>query len=120
MPSDYDETSRLTAARHWIQGNQLESVGAPCRVFSASSRSLTASAGSLWACGLLASLAYTARRPIPYQLKIIHSRIYAQALTVSALVVCAGVEAYSRVGAVPKEEDALDYHPHRPKSLKDT
>jgi hypothetical protein len=39
-------------------------------------------------------------------------------LTVSALVVCAGVEAYSRAGAVPKEEDALDYHPHRPKKKK--
>ncbi|KAL6771964.1 hypothetical protein ACKKBG_A28460 [Auxenochlorella protothecoides x Auxenochlorella symbiontica] len=41
--------------------------------------------GGLWATGLVASLGYQMTRPIPISLAIIHSRVYAQAITLAAL-----------------------------------
>ncbi|KAL4427473.1 hypothetical protein ABPG77_000762 [Micractinium sp. CCAP 211/92] len=38
-----------------------------------------------WAAGLTGSLAFQWTRPIPTQLKVIHSRVYAQALTLAGL-----------------------------------
>merc|ERR1711924_470176 len=37
--------------------------------------------GSVWATGVAGSLAYNWSRPLPTQLKVIHSRVYAQAIT---------------------------------------
>lgn len=54
----------------------------------------SALAGLLWATGITTSLAFQATRPIPTQLKVIHSRIYAQALTVGALLGAAGIELF--------------------------
>lgn len=39
----------------------------------------------VWATGLSASLLYQWTRPIPTQMKIIHSRVYAQGFTLAAL-----------------------------------
>ncbi len=51
---------QMAEARKWIRDHKLKSIG------------------GLWATGLLGSLAYQYTRPIPTQLKIIHSRVYAQ------------------------------------------
>ncbi|PSC75044.1 hypoxia induced conserved region containing [Micractinium conductrix] len=45
-----------------------------------------------WAVGLGASLAFQWTRPIPTQLKIIHSRVYAQALTLAGLGMAGAVQ----------------------------
>jgi hypothetical protein len=50
------------------------------------------SIGILWASGLGASLAYQWSRPIPNSLKVIHSRVYAQALTLGSLAAVAVIE----------------------------
>ncbi|KAL4447555.1 hypothetical protein ABPG75_004774 [Micractinium tetrahymenae] len=47
-----------------------------------------------WAAGITGSLAYEWSRPIPGSLKIIHSRVYAQAITLAALGSVAAVEMY--------------------------
>ena len=43
----------------------------------------------IWATGLGMSLAYQWTRSIPTSLKIIHSRVYAQAITLAALATVA-------------------------------
>lgn len=50
------------------------------------------SIGVLWASGVGGSMAYQWSRPIPTSLKIIHSRVYAQALTLGSLAAVALVE----------------------------
>lgn len=47
--------------------------------------------GYIWGGGLAASLAYQYSKPIPPQLKVMHSRIYAQGLTLFALGAVAAV-----------------------------
>eukprot|EP00891_Asterochloris_glomerata_P000712 jgi/Astpho2/712/gw1.00015.32.1_t len=66
----------MAEARKWIRDHKLKSIG------------------GLWATGLLGSLAYQYTRPIPTQLKIIHSRVYAQAVTLGALGLIAVVDLY--------------------------
>lgn len=63
-------------ARKWVVENKLRSIGA------------------FWATGLGGSLAYQWSRPIPTSLKIIHSRVYAQALTLGSLAAVAFAEHY--------------------------
>ena len=45
--------------------------------------------------GIAGSLAYNWSRPLPTQLKVIHSRVYAQAITLAALCSVGAVEALS-------------------------
>ena len=87
-----------------------------------------ASVGGLWATGIAASLLYNYSRPIPQSLKLIHScgrteaevelsdgcdrRIYAQVLTVGALVASAAVELYAARGRAPAAVDSAAYTPH--------
>jgi hypothetical protein len=76
--------------RHWIAEHKLRTVV------------------GLWAGGLATSMAYQWTRPIPTQLKIIHSRVYAQALTLGALGAAAVVDLYehqARTKANPHVDD---------------
>lgn len=53
--------------------------------------------------------AYQWSRPIPASLKVIHSRVYAQAITLGALGAMAGLETYHRTlhpSGSSREEDA--------------
>mmetsp|Transcript_20489 Transcript_20489/g.61685 ORF Transcript_20489/g.61685 Transcript_20489/m.61685 type:complete len:110 (-) Transcript_20489:578-907(-) len=61
------------------------------------------SIGVLWASVLGSSLAYQWSRPIPTQLKIIHSRVYAQALTLGSLAAVAFVEHYDHKNTTSEE-----------------
>jgi hypothetical protein len=54
------------------------------------------SIGYTWLGGIVGSLAYQWSRPIPTSLKIIHSRVYAQAITLGALGSMAALETYAR------------------------
>jgi hypothetical protein len=50
--------------------------------------------------------AYQWSRPIPTSLKIIHSRVYAQAITLGALGAVAAIEVYTQTsGANAKTEE---------------
>jgi Hypoxia induced protein conserved region len=51
--------------------------------------------------------AYQWTRPIPTSLKLIHTRVYAQAITLAALGSVAAIELYhsSVVGGTPKRTD---------------
>ena len=51
-------------------------------------------AGLFWATSVGGSLAYQLTRPIPTSLAIIHSRVYAQALTLAALGMAGLVDVY--------------------------
>ena len=64
----------LGSVATWIRDNKLRAVGA------------------VWLGGVASGLAYNFSRPIPFQLKVIHSRVYAQAITLVALVGAAVVE----------------------------
>ncbi|KAL6769941.1 hypothetical protein ACKKBG_A32970 [Auxenochlorella protothecoides x Auxenochlorella symbiontica] len=59
-----------------------------------------------WAVGVGGSLAYQWTRPIPTSLKIIHSRVYAQAITLGALAAVAGIETYHRSDSAETEDKA--------------
>ena len=60
VTADMTPLLQMAEARQWIRDHKLKSIG------------------GLWGTGLLGSLAYQWTRPIPTQLKIIHSRVYAQ------------------------------------------
>lgn len=49
--------------------------------------------------------AYQWSRPIPTSLKLIHSRVYAQAITLGALGAVAGIELYAQNRRPKSEED---------------
>ncbi|KAI3429262.1 hypothetical protein D9Q98_005359 [Chlorella vulgaris] len=66
--------SSLDDMRHWVAQNKLKAIF------------------GLWATGLSASLAYQWTRPLPTQLKLIHARVYAQALTLASLGMVAAVQ----------------------------
>jgi len=50
--------------------------------------------GGIWLTGVTGSLAYQWTKPIPTSLKIIHSRVYAQGITLGALALTAAIETY--------------------------
>mmetsp|Transcript_20504 Transcript_20504/g.56852 ORF Transcript_20504/g.56852 Transcript_20504/m.56852 type:complete len:90 (+) Transcript_20504:157-426(+) len=60
----------------WMQENRLKTVG------------------GIWLTGVTGSLAYQWTKPIPTSLKIIHSRVYAQGITLGALALTAAIETY--------------------------
>ena len=69
-----ERPSGLGSVATWFRENKLRAVGA------------------VWLGGVASGLAYNFSRPIPFQLKVIHSRVYAQAITLAALVGAAVVE----------------------------
>ncbi len=52
--------------------------------------------GYVWLGGITGSLAYNWTRPISTSLKLIHSRVYAQAITLGALGALASIEVYAQ------------------------
>ena len=52
--------------------------------------------GYTWLGGIVGSLGYQWSRPIPTSLKVIHSRVYAQAITLGALGGMAVLEMYAK------------------------
>ncbi|EFN59892.1 hypothetical protein CHLNCDRAFT_132908 [Chlorella variabilis] len=67
-------SSSVEDLRRWVVQNKLKAIF------------------SFWATGLSVSLAYQWTRPIPTQLKLIHSRVYAQALTLAGLGIAGVVQ----------------------------
>eukprot|EP00890_Picochlorum_soloecismus_P001006 jgi/Picsp_1/1906/NSC_05372-R1_hypoxia induced protein conserved region containing protein len=61
--------------------------------------------GYTWLGGVGGSLAYQWSRPIPTSLKVIHSRVYAQAITLAALGGMAALETYHRTLHEPTKKD---------------
>lgn len=82
------------AAVKWVRDNKLQSVGL------------------LWATAVSSGIAYNWSKPISPSLKIIHARVYAQGVTLAALVASAGVELFLDPPA--PEADPYAYKPHRP------
>ncbi|KAI3429370.1 hypothetical protein D9Q98_005465 [Chlorella vulgaris] len=59
-----------------------------------------------WGAGIGTCLAYQFTQPTPISLKLIHSRVYAQALTLAALGAVAGIEYYAeRDNPTVKDKD---------------
>lgn len=75
---DMAEKDTWSDVRAWLKEHKLRTVG------------------TIWAVGVAGSLAYSWARPIPPSLKLIHSRVYAQAITVGALGAAALVDLYER------------------------
>lgn len=88
-----EEQSTLDAVTNYIVDNKLKTV-----LYT-------------WAGGISVCLGFQWSRPIPTSLKIIHSRVYAQALTLAALGAVAGVEMYAAAqnGGDKKEVDKHGY-----------
>jgi len=72
-------------AATWVKENQIKAIG------------------GLWVSGLAASMAYQWSQDIPRSLKIIHSRVYAQALTLGALASVAVAEHYNHKSTTSDE-----------------
>jgi len=72
-------------ARKWVAENKLRAVGA------------------FWGVSVGGNLAYQWSRPIPTSLKIIHSRVYAQALTLAALALAGAADVYEHRSRTDKE-----------------
>lgn len=73
--------------REWISKNKLKTIG------------------GIWVSGLGVSMAYQWSRPIPTQLKIIHSRVYAQAFTLAALGLAAAADYYEHKSTTSSKLD---------------
>ena len=65
----------LEKASDWVLGNRLRA------------------AVSVWGISMAALIAWQARRPTAWQLKLIESRVYAQGITVASVVGLVGLEA---------------------------
>jgi len=75
----------MEAARQWVTENKLRAVG------------------TFWGLSVGGNLAYQWSRPIPTSLKIIHSRVYAQALTLAALALAGAADVYEHRSKTEKE-----------------
>jgi len=71
-------SDQIADARHWVTEHKLKAIG------------------GLWATGIVGSLGFQWSRPIPTQMKIIHSRVYSQAITLGAIGFAASAEFYER------------------------
>eukprot|EP00898_Chlorokybus_atmophyticus_P007471 jgi/Chlat1/7725/Chrsp66S07195 len=77
-PPPQQEMGRLDRLTQWVVQNKLRTVGL------------------IWATGVAGTLAYEFRQKhIPNSVKVIHARVYAQAITLGALAAAAAVETYS-------------------------
>ncbi|VAH51469.1 unnamed protein product [Triticum turgidum subsp. durum] len=71
--------SQIESMRKWVVDHKLRAVGC------------------LWLSGISSSIAYNWSRPnMKTSVKLIHSRLHAQALTIAALGSCALVEYYEQ------------------------
>lgn len=87
--------SGLSAVREWLVEHKLRAVG------------------TIWATGIVGSIAYNFRKPgEKFSVKIIHARLHAQALTLAALVAAAGVEYWEHHSGdkAKRIEDHLGIH----------
>ncbi|XP_022870556.1 uncharacterized protein LOC111389801 isoform X2 [Olea europaea var. sylvestris] len=76
--------SKFESIREWVVQHKLRTVG------------------SLWASGVIGSLAYNWSQPGKTSVKIIHARLHAQALTLAALAGAAVAEYYDqKAGKMP-------------------
>eukprot|EP00232_Nephroselmis_pyriformis_P021413 CAMPEP_0182864632 /NCGR_PEP_ID=MMETSP0034_2-20130328/7267_1 /TAXON_ID=156128 /ORGANISM="Nephroselmis pyriformis, Strain CCMP717" /LENGTH=90 /DNA_ID=CAMNT_0024996891 /DNA_START=6 /DNA_END=278 /DNA_ORIENTATION=+ len=80
-----DEQGALDGVVGWMHDNKLKTVG------------------TVWLTAVGTTFAYNMTRPLPTQLKIMHTRVYAQAITLAALGASAVVEGYYG-SPTPKEE----------------
>ncbi|EYU45551.1 hypothetical protein ABFS83_14G008600 [Erythranthe nasuta] len=95
-----EEKGKLESIREWIVEHKLRTVG------------------SLWASGIVGSMAYNWSQPnMKTSVKIIHARLHAQALTLAALAGAAVVEYYDHKTGAKAERVAkfldLNDQPHR-------
>ena len=87
----------IADTRHWITEHKLKAIGQSLTAcFQLRGTILTflklttcSVTGGLWGTGVLGSLAFQWSRPIPTQLKIIHSRVYAQVMSAISHAACA-------------------------------
>ncbi|XP_073273332.1 uncharacterized protein [Primulina huaijiensis] len=96
-----EEKGKLDSVREWIVENKLRAVG------------------SLWASGIVGSMAYNWSQPnMKPSVKIIHARLHAQALTLAALAGAAIVEYYDHKSGAKAERVAkfLELHEHEHKN----
>ncbi|XP_073047512.1 uncharacterized protein [Primulina eburnea] len=96
-----EEKGKLDSIREWIVENKLRAVG------------------SLWASGIVGSMAYNWSQPnMKPSVKIIHARLHAQALTLAALAGAAIVEYYDHKSGAKAERVAkfLELHEHEHKN----
>jgi hypothetical protein len=80
--------STLEQVAKWVRENKLRAIG------------------TVWGSGVVVSAAYQWTRPIPTQLKVIHTRMYAQALTLVALGMAGAVDYYEHRKAHHDEMEA--------------
>ncbi|QDZ19108.1 HIG1 domain-containing protein [Chloropicon primus] len=82
-----DQSDKFLEWKRWVSHHKLQTVG------------------SLWVGLMVANFAFQCTRPVPLQLKLIHSRVYSQFVTVGA-VACIGIaEALEPNIKQKKEED---------------
>ncbi|XP_075508057.1 uncharacterized protein LOC142544927 [Primulina tabacum] len=96
-----EEKGKLDSIREWIVENKLRAVG------------------SLWASGIVGSMAYNWSQPnMKPSVKIIHARLHAQALALAALAGAAIVEYYDHKSGAKAERVAkfLELHEHEHKN----
>ncbi|KAK9817265.1 hypothetical protein WJX72_012029 [[Myrmecia] bisecta] len=68
--------SKIEEARAWVKDHKIKAVG------------------GFWLSSVVGAAAFQWSRPIPTQLKVIHTRVYAQALTLAALAMAGLVDVY--------------------------
>ncbi|XP_042055009.1 uncharacterized protein LOC121799647 [Salvia splendens] len=84
-----EEKGKIQALREWVVEHKLRTVG------------------TLWASGILGSMAYNWSQPnMKTSVKIIHARLHAQALTLAALSGAAIVEYYDHKSGAKTERVA--------------
>ncbi|XP_047946252.1 uncharacterized protein LOC125192674 [Salvia hispanica] len=84
-----EEKGKIQALREWVVEHKLRAVG------------------TLWASGILGSMAYNWSQPnMKTSVKIIHARLHAQALTLAALSGAAIVEYYDHKSGAKTERVA--------------
>ena len=81
-------SDQIADARHWVTEHKLKAIGTRLLTFLLQLngwsfpenivRHACLTAGGLWATGIVGSLGFQWSRPIPTQMKIIHSRVYSQ------------------------------------------
>jgi len=98
--------SAITDAITWCREHKLRAIG------------------SVWGAGMGASLAYNYTKPnLAVSVKVIHSRIYAQALTLGCLMASGAAEYYDREYGAGKgkgaQKEAVDPYAYKaPQHIK--
>ena len=106
-PPDLDLTASLAPSRRdTVAWADRQGDTAVERLIDYLTHNRLRSVATLWGLSMITLITFQSRRPTPWQLKIVESRVYAQGITVGGVLALVGLEGVAKNVRRKGEEEA--------------